>query len=84
MNSDVINAAYPESTTPLHPVIQQIQLPVIRIHSPMANVQPQATPQQAPAGAPAPAPAPALLTNGLRGIMPDKFDGDRTKTNTFL
>jgi hypothetical protein len=48
----------------------------------MANVQPQAAPQQAPAGAPAPAPAP--LTNGLRGIMPDKFDGDRTKTNTFL
>ena len=48
----------------------------------MANVQPQATSQQAPAGAPAPAPAP--LTNELRGIMPDKFDGDRTKTNTFL
>ena len=48
----------------------------------MANVQPQAAPQQAPVGAPAPAPAP--LTNGLRGIMPDKFDGDRTKTNTFL
>ena len=48
----------------------------------MANVQPQAAPQQAPAGALAP--APALLTNGLRGIIPDKFDGDRTKTNTFL
>ena len=39
----------------------------------MANVQPPAAPQQAPAGAPALAPAP--LTNGLRGIMPDKFDG---------
>ena len=82
MNPDVIDTAYPESTTPLHPVVQQIQLPVIHIHSPMANVQPQAAPQQAPAGAPAPAPTP--LTNGLRGIMPDKFNGDRTKTNTFL
>ena len=82
MNPDIIDTAYPESTNPLHPVIQQIQLPVICIHSLIANVQPQAAPQQAPAGAPAP--APALLTNGLRGIMPDKFDGDRTKTNTFL
>ena len=84
-NSNVIDAAYPEPTIPLHPVIQQIQLPVICIHPPMANVQSQAgalqaAPQQASAGAPAPAP----LTNGLRGIMPDKFDGDRTKTNTFL
>ena len=84
-NLDVIDTAYPEPTTPLHPVIQKIQLPVIHIHPTMANVQPQAAalqaaPQQAPAGAPAPAP----LTNGLRGIMPDKFDGNRTKTNTFL
>jgi hypothetical protein len=84
-NPDVIDAAYPESTTPLHPVIQQIQLPVIRIHPPMANVQPQAgAPQAAPQQAPAGAPGPAPLTNGLRGIVSDKFDGDRTKTNTFL
>ena len=84
-NPNIINAAYPEPTTPLHPVIQQIQLLVICLHPSMANVQSQArasqaTPQQAPAGAPAPAP----LTNRLRGIMPDKFVGDRTKTNTFL
>ena len=51
----------------------------------MTNVQPQArAPQAAPQQAPAGAPAPAPLTNGLRGIMPDKFDGDRTRTNTFL
>jgi hypothetical protein len=84
-NPDIIDAAYPESTTPLHPVVQQIQLPVICIHPPMANVQPQArAPQAAPQQAPAGAPAPAPLTNGLRGIMSDKFDGNRTKTNTFL
>ena len=50
----------------------------------MANVQQAGAPQQAPQQAPAGAPAPAPLTNRLRGIMPDKFDGDRTKTNTFL
>jgi hypothetical protein len=51
----------------------------------MANVQPQArAPQAAPQQAPAGAPAPAPLTNRLRGIMLDKFDSDRTKTNTLL
>jgi len=50
-NPDIISASYPSThlNTPVHPIIQQIQLPVIHIHQPMAHAQqPQAAAPQQP------------------------------------